>query len=157
MALLIGYGNDLRGDDAAGRVVAQRVRDTAAVAVEVHEAHQLTPELADVVARADRAVFVDAYVAQEGDAAQAVHIPEYPTDSPLGHIASPSSLLALADCLYGRRPEAWLVTVPAVCFDYGSALSQTTRRGIADAVDLALALLADTRTPDQEDTAACTK
>ncbi len=157
MVLLIGYGNDLRGDDAAGRLVAQRVRAYDAVAVEVHSVHQLTPECAEIVAKAGRVVFVDAYVAAEGDPARAAHIARDAPGARLDHVGSPESLLALADCVYGRRPDAWLVTVPAVSFAYGAAPSDTTRAGIADAVDLALALLTRPLATVEEVATACTK
>jgi Ni,Fe-hydrogenase maturation factor len=53
--LVIGYGNELRGDDAIGQWVARAVA-----------AHQLTPELAEDLAHTDYAVFVDAYRAEAG-------------------------------------------------------------------------------------------
>jgi hydrogenase maturation protease len=157
VVLLIGYGNDLRGDDAAGRLVAQRIRAYDAVAVEVHSVHQLTPEFAEIVAKTDRVVFVDAYVAAEGDPARAVHIARDAPGARLDHVGSPESLLALADCVYGSRPDAWLVTVPAVSFDYGAAPSATTRVGIDDAAVLALGLLAGMPVTSDEGSAVCTR
>jgi hydrogenase maturation protease len=157
VVLLIGYGNDLRGDDAAGRLVAQRIRAENAVAVEVHSLHQLTPEFAEIVAKAERVVFVDAYVAEDGDPARAVHIACDSAAAHIDHVGSPESLLALAYCVYGSRPDAWLVTVPAVSFDYGASPSATTRVGINDAVDLSRALLAPTPSAVREGSAACTR
>lgn len=60
--LVIGYGNDLRGDDAAGlraaSLLAEQYRD--------HHHHRRTPapELAADIAMADRVVFLDAYPAK---------------------------------------------------------------------------------------------
>ena len=59
--LVIGYGNELRGDDAIGPRVARAVRrrypDLKTVA-----AHQLTPEMAARLAGVRLAIFVDAAI-----------------------------------------------------------------------------------------------
>ena len=126
MLLVIGYGNDLRGDDAAGRLVAARIDRDAGHDVEVLSVHQLTPELAPRVAAARVVVFVDAYVAEPGAATQVTRVTADGQDSPLAHVGGPPSLLALAESVYGHRPDAWLVTAPALCFDYGADPSPTT-------------------------------
>ena len=67
--LIIGYGNPLRGDDGVGWRVAEAV--AAALpdgAAEVLTVHQLTPELAELMSRADRVIFIDA--AAEGEAGE---------------------------------------------------------------------------------------
>ena len=60
-ALVIGFGNTLRSDDGVGRYAAERLatdgRLTGATVIAVH---QLAPELAIEVARADLLVLVDA-------------------------------------------------------------------------------------------------
>jgi Ni,Fe-hydrogenase maturation factor len=64
-ALVIGYGNDLRGDDAAGPRVAELIGARELPGVRAIASRQLTPDLAEQLARADLAVFVDAYPAAE--------------------------------------------------------------------------------------------
>ena len=60
-ALVIGYGNTLRGDDAVGQVVARALAGEAAIeGVEVIACHQLMPELAECIDAADLVVFIDA-------------------------------------------------------------------------------------------------
>ena len=50
-ALIIGYGNTLRGDDAVGQAAAQALAGEAAIAgAETIACHQLTPELAERIA-----------------------------------------------------------------------------------------------------------
>src|ERR1017187_6668201 len=59
--LIIGYGNPLRGDDAFGWRVAERLLElNHDPAVEILCLHQLTPELMDPLSRADFAIFIDA-------------------------------------------------------------------------------------------------
>ena len=47
-----------------------------------------------------------------------------------GHTSDPRWLLALTEAVYGRRPEGWLVTIPAADFGLGGRLSPTARAGV---------------------------
>jgi hydrogenase maturation protease len=157
MDLVIGYGNDLRGDDAAGRLVVGRVAGRAVAGAEILSVHQLTPELATQVAGADRIVFVDAYVATPGDITRVERVTGDGVDPPLGHVGGPHSLLRLSETLYGRRPDAWMVMVPALGFDFGADPSSTTLAGIADAVAHVEGLLAGSLAPSEETQGVCTR
>ncbi|MDW8308397.1 MAG: hydrogenase maturation protease [Verrucomicrobiales bacterium] len=128
--LVIGYGNTLRGDDAAGPRVAEAVEALRLPGVRVIACHQLTPELAEPIAQADRVVFVDAAVAPPRKVRLRRLTPRT-TAQPMSHATDPRALLTLARELFGRVPRAWWLTIPAVRFDFGESLSATTRRGIA--------------------------
>jgi len=132
--LLVGYGNPLRGDDAAGQRVAETVAAWGWPALEVQVIHQLLPELAEQVAQARAVVFVDARVAAAGDGVQVVRLEPTAAATTLGHTCHPGELLALSAALYGKQPPCWCVTVPAVSFAFGAALSPTAAQGVADAV-----------------------
>jgi hydrogenase maturation protease len=147
-ALLIGYGNPLRGDDGAGWCVADAVRAAApASRVRVITVHQLMPELADDVAMAERVLFVDA--ACDTPAGLVSVRPLSPTDRPPGgftHHYDPSALLGLAHGVAGRGPgSAWLLTVGVAGLDCGEPLSPPVAAAVPRACTLALELLADVR------------
>jgi hydrogenase maturation protease len=134
--LVIGYGSTLHRDDAAGPLIAERVaawdkQDVRALAV-----LQLTPELVDSLSQVGRVIFVDA-TAEECERGVAVRrlLPNGGTS--LGHVSDPGWLLGLCQALYGRCPEAWLVTVPAAALDLGEGLSSV----VAAQVDAALRLI----------------
>jgi hydrogenase maturation protease len=131
----VGYGNDLRGDDGAGRRVAAAVARWRRPGVRALSVHQLTPELAAELAEAELAIFVDAYQA-ERDEAQVRMQPIEPDEAYQlrGHSDDPRALLALTRLAYGRCPPAWWVTIPARCFAYGAQLSPQTRRACAAAL-----------------------
>ena len=131
--LVIGYGNTLRGDDGVGRRVAEAVAAWNLPQVRVLSVHQLTPELAEPLARARCVIFADACVNGE-EQVQVRHLEPAERSSALGHSNGPSELLALARQLYGRCPDTWLITIPAVCTDFGEELSETTERGINTAL-----------------------
>jgi hydrogenase maturation protease len=132
-ALVIGYGNSLRRDDAAGLRVAERV-GARLPDVRVVTVHELVPELVDDIASASVVVFTDA--AQQAGGGVAAWRLEHDGDAPpLSHVASPRTLLALVAALHDRRPEAWIVTVSAHDLGLGEGLSADTERMIDAAVD----------------------
>ena len=62
MRLVIGYGNELRRDDGLGPQAARAVAGWGMPGVLALSCHQLTPELAEIVADAEEALFIDAAV-----------------------------------------------------------------------------------------------
>jgi len=115
--LIIGYGNPLRGDDGAGFTAAERLGGLAV--------HQLTPDLAEPVSRADEVVFIDAAVPQTppGPVLRRRLLAPEGGAQPFTHQCTPGSLLSLAQTLYGRAPRAILYTIAATQFDTGAPLS----------------------------------
>lgn len=131
--LLIGYGNELRGDDAAGPRIARAVADWQYPGVESLALHQLVPEIAEPIARAVRVLFVDACREVERVRWRRLRAAQ---DQPtaLGHVSDPERLLAWAQALYGRCPPAWLLAVPAHSFELGASLSLVTRNALPTAL-----------------------
>lgn len=142
--LVIGYGNDLRSDDGAGRAVAEMVSDLDLPGVEVRAVSQLTPELTLEIAGRRMVVFVDADV----DATEvAVHpvTAGPPGDGPMTHHGDPATLLSLTENV-GPLPErALVVSIPATNLEMGFTFSPRTDRAIGEAVDLIAAMAQDMR------------
>ena len=131
--LLIGYGNVLRGDDALGPMAVELLRPVLTgrvTGVELLSCHQLAPELAERLAHCELALFVDAADHGEPGTVRVQRLsPEAVDLASLTHYVQPSALLALARELYGRAPEALLVTGAGATFDDARALaSQAARR-----------------------------
>jgi hydrogenase maturation protease len=133
--LVIGFGNDLRQDDALGVCAAEAVQAWRDPRVRGVAVRQLTPELAQAIAQAEQTIFVDARVGAvvEGTAVKPL-APSERVDAP-DHACAPETLLALAGLLYGVRPRAWLVTVPGAEFGLGEALSAKAEQGLREALD----------------------
>jgi hydrogenase maturation protease len=133
MVLVIGYGNELRRDDGVGPRVARAVAEWNLPGVAALDRHQLTPELAEAMAAADEVFFVDA---SAGDEAGVCVRPLCPNSQRLapGHTSNPDELLALTQALYGRRPRAWLITVPAPDLGLGEELSAAAACGVGEAL-----------------------
>ncbi len=132
MFLVIGYGNELRSDDGAGPRVARTVAGWNVRGVLSVALPQLTPELAEAVAGADEVFFVDAAGGEVGVGLRPVR-PDGRRPA-LDHASSPPALLALAEAVYGRRPRAWLMTLPAPDLDFGEELSPAAARGVDEAL-----------------------
>jgi hydrogenase maturation protease len=124
-ALIVGYGNPLRGDDGVGQVVTRAFAGADAIdGVETLACHQLTPELAERFAAVARVVLIDAAVGSEAGRVSVVPLQSAPAPaSTLGHHVEPAQLLRLTLSLYGRSPEAYLITVGAGSLELGEGLS----------------------------------
>jgi hydrogenase maturation protease len=141
--LIVGYGNPLRGDDGLGWHVVERLR--AAVqdsSVEILALHQLTPELMDPISRADRVIFIDAAVGPvPGEIAERTVEAQAGAGAAFSHHATPAALLAGARALYGRAPEATLITVTGADFSLSDQLSEAVNRQLEKVVGAVLGLM----------------
>ena len=133
-AVVIGFGNDLRSDDGAGRWVADQIEAIGLDHVDVLSVAQPTPELALVLAGRPAAVFVDASVDTTGLSVERVE----PAESASGfftHHSDVAALLALTASVGDPPAMATLVSVPAFNLEMGFEFSEVTRAAAADAID----------------------
>jgi hydrogenase maturation protease len=139
--LLVGYGNDLRSDDGAGRVVASRIEAMALPDVDVRSQSQLTPELALDISRSDVVVFVDADIDCKDMTVLTVQAGERGLQS-TSHHTDPAALLLLAEDL-GRTPRyAYTVSIPARNLELGFDLSPNTATAVGEAVEAITSIVA---------------
>ncbi len=137
--LIVGYGNPDRQDDGlAWHILAKLARFYKIAGVDPaaedffpvgHNPDllftlQLTPELAETLARYDRVCFVDAHTGEIiEDIAFQMITPAYQS-SPLTHHMTPQTLLSLVATLYDRKPDAVLISVRGFEFGFARALSE---------------------------------
>jgi len=126
--LVIGYGNPLRGDDAAGPIAAERL---ARQGFDVVAVHQLVPELAERVAAAHTVIFLDADAAIAPGTIEIERIEQAAAPRAFEHHATPAGLLGLARTAYAAQPEAWLIRMGGASFEFGDALSAAAEHAIA--------------------------
>jgi hydrogenase maturation protease len=134
--LIIGYGNPLRSDDGFGwhasRLLAEELSGGDA---EVITCHQLTPELAERLSQAKRAVFIDADAqGKPGEIHRRAVRPQVAASSSFTHSCTPAGLLASAQRLYGHRPPAVVITVSAQSFAFGDTLSPVVSAALPEVV-----------------------
>ncbi|HMP74251.1 MAG TPA: hydrogenase maturation protease [Kiritimatiellia bacterium] len=144
--LIIGYGSQLRGDDAVGIVTVDALASLDLPQTRCLTCHQLTPELATDLAPAGRVIFVDACFSLPDSPPQPRIQRVYPSPSPTGystsvHHATPTGLLDLCYTLHGQAPEAWLVAIPGAHFDTCLTLSPSAQQALHHARHAILNLL----------------
>ena len=143
--LVIGYGNTLRTDDGVGRHAAERLADDPRLdGVRVIGRHQLTPELALDVSRAGLVVFVDAS-SRPSAGIFTVEPMERTGRHGTGwsHHLDPPSLLDLTGELYGRVPDAVLISVGVESVLLGDRMSPMVEASLPGLVDAVAKLIAD--------------
>jgi hydrogenase maturation protease len=151
--LIIGYGNPDRQDDGVAwhilRAVA--VRHGLPVPSSYEDVFpegdlldfafslQLTPEMAEDIKDYPYVCFVDAHTGTIPEPVRLIHLESEFRASPFTHHLTPQSLLSICETLYGRRPQAALLSVRGYQFGLSQHLSAET----ADLVPQAAALLWD--------------
>lgn len=122
--LILACGNQLRGDDGAAWELARQLEIRG---WPISLSHQWTPELVEVMVAHGQVVFADA--ALPGGVCELLEL--RPRGSvAAGHVALPAGLLQLCLDLYGRSPQAWLLSLPGEDFALGTRLSRQARRSI---------------------------
>ena len=106
-AVVIGYGNTLRNDDAVGPRAATIVQGWGLPGVTALAVHQLTPELAEPIAAARLAVFVDSRFIVDGErlGVEVVSLEHAEGETSFGHDSNPWRILALG--ANGLRELSW--------------------------------------------------
>ncbi|MCX6134784.1 MAG: hydrogenase maturation protease [Ignavibacteriales bacterium] len=124
--LVIGYGNTLRRDDAAGVYAAERIEQRYP-GVECLTVQQLTSDMAVTLAHYRTVVFIDA-----STTAKELRVTKLrPTDAMVeydSHSMTPQMLLNASNDLYGLIPrETVQIEIPANDFTLGELPSPNVR------------------------------
>jgi hydrogenase maturation protease len=150
--LVIGFGNPDRQDDG----VAWHVLHALAVRLDLPAPDsyedefppndrldftfslQLTPEMAEDIALYERVCFVDAHTGSVAAQVQLVPVKGQFQHSPFTHHLTPQSLLSMCQTLYGKTPQAALLSVRGYQFEFESLLSPETAALVPEALELIL-------------------
>jgi hydrogenase maturation protease len=144
--LLIGLGNELRGDDAAGLLVARAAN--APAAVEVLEVQGEPLDLVGLWEGAELAVVVDAAApAGEPGRVHRFELGDEPLPAALGgpstHALGLAEAVELARSLDRLPSRLVVLAIEGERFDLGAEPSAAVRQGVTAAADAALAELGD--------------
>lgn len=115
-ALLIGFGNQGRGDDGLGPLFAERIEKAAPAGLDIDIDYQLTVDHALAASEVDLVIFADAEIGAEGSFSFRPVVGDGATGMG-SHELSPEAVLALAGTLYGRTPPAFILGIAG--WDYG--------------------------------------
>lgn len=137
--LVICIGNRARGDDGAGRRVAELLESEGLPDVSVVSTPQLDVVMAEQVARASSVVFVDAERRDAPPVRTEALTPD--TAHTNAHAIDPAGLLALADTLYDAQPHATLVSVAGPEMGHAEGLSDTAEAASLEAASVVQSLV----------------
>lgn len=151
--LLIGYGNAGRGDDGLGVAFAERMSRAGLEGCRIDIDYQLTVEHAAQVAEADTVVFVDALMG--GDAPYRFTRAKADGAADIAsHSLLPEAVLTLAEMLYDKAPQAFVLGIAGESFgEVAEGLSTTAQRNL----DLAEAFFLDWFAASQKSGEAATE
>lgn len=151
-ALVIGYGNSSRRDDGVGHYMVEKIKCLTGGKVDTLALHQLGPELAETIKDYNLVIFVDAHSGEYTEGLRVTPVEAVYRPSAFTHFMSPGSLLALAKGLYQKEPRAFTVSVRGHNFDFGTELSEETRKYADSAVNRIIDMITRWKVECLEDT-----
>ena len=139
--VLIGIGNEFRGDDAVGRVLARRLAAMELPGLEIHESSGECFSLMELWTDADKVILVDAL--QSGAAPGTIRRIDAGTKSIPAHLVQQCSTHSLslleavemARALEKLPPEVIIFGIEGESFDPGVELSPEVARAADEAFE----------------------
>lgn len=104
MRVIIGYGNELRGEDAFGIDVIKELNNLSLENTKLISTFQLTPELCLELLEADELIFIDASYSGFHQYILACPI-EISYNQSLSHFLTPHTLMTMLQAVYNHNPE----------------------------------------------------
>ena len=131
--LIIGVGNPLRGDDAAGHVVCEKIEAISLADITTLKVHQLQTELLEEMMSYRKVLIVDAAVGIKEVSVNKVK------DSQSGfassHHAPAGVLKSLAMKLYNIDIDMYTCAIPALDFAVGKGLTAEAKFYVDAAIE----------------------
>lgn len=130
--LIICIGNEIRSDDAVALYLKKEIEKLILPFVEIISVHQLTPELAEIISKFDKVIFADASLeVLDEPVLRKLEVDENLTPRlTINHTFTPESLVFLARKLYNSLPEAYLLSIPVINFEFGTELHPVTKQNL---------------------------
>lgn len=127
--LIVGYGNELAGDDAFGPAVAQSlIPEIKKLGIEARVIIRriLGPELVEDMRLSGGIILVDASTALPPGSLQVINLQSMttPESATFSHHYQPQTLIQLAETLHGIKIPSWLIVAGARNFQLGTSLSE---------------------------------
>ena len=136
--LVIGYGSDLRGDDALGPRAAEALeaRYEGVEGVKVLGRASLTPDLAEDAAGAELVIFVDCDAELGAGVIRRREVEELDeSTAAMVHFLDPAALLYWSSHLFGAQPRGVIYGVGGATFECADGLSEVVAGVFDDLID----------------------
>ena len=97
---------------------------------------QLTPEMAEDINEYEYVCFVDAHTGNIPEPVRLIAVESEFQQSPFTHHLTPQSLVSMCETLYGKKPDAALLSVLGHRFLFSRQLSEETAELVPQALEL---------------------
>lgn len=131
--LVVGLGNDMRGDDAAGLLTVRALRRLDPQGADVRESSGDAAALAESIAQYSEVIVIDA-IASPGMPGRVIELPKdaiVPTRRRGTHDAGLSEAIGLANAL-GAHPTVLVIGITGQSFDLGAKPDAAVVRAAAE-------------------------
>ncbi len=131
--LIIGIGNSGRQDDGLGWAFLDAIESLLLENIDLEYRYQLQVEDAELIARYNTILFVDADMVQHPNGFNFEKL--YPKDvnSYTSHELNPASVLHLAKTIYDVNPECYMIGISGIAFDLNIGLTQVAQKNLDNA------------------------
>ncbi|AFZ45185.1 hypothetical protein PCC7418_3063 [Halothece sp. PCC 7418] len=137
--LVIGYGDTSKADQGAGYKVAEVLKKKNYKYIQALSVYKLSSRLASLVIKARMVIFISSYqVSHDMDSEIMIKhfLPHYEkTEMGISYPNPPHSLLSFVKGVYGKKPDAYWILIPAVHNQPHQYLSCLTRKRIKDTLE----------------------
>lgn len=132
--LLIGIGNNCRGDDGLGWKFIELVESMGLDFIHPEYRYQLQVEDAALISGYDVVYFVDASYEKMEKGFELRPCVAFDEEQVSSHAQSPGAVLKLTNNLYNKFPEAWLLAIAGECWELQTSLSESAEKNLVEAV-----------------------
>ena len=148
--LILGYGNPDREDDGvAWHILRALTMRLGLIPPESYEEEfpelapidfafylQLMPEMAEEIASYPYVCFIDAHTGNIPEPVHLINVESEFQNSPFTHHLTPQSLISICEAIYGKKPDAALLSVLGHRFLFSRELSEETAALVPQATEL---------------------
>lgn len=142
--LLIGIGNNCRGDDGLGWKFIELVESMGLDFIDHEYRYQLQVEDAELLIEYDVVYFVDATYEKLAEGFELRSCIAADEEQVSSHAQSPGAILKLTNHLYKKTPEAFLLAIAGESWELQTSLSETAEKNLVEAASFFAELFFET-------------
>jgi hydrogenase maturation protease len=142
--LLIGIGNNCRGDDGLGWKFVELVESMGLDFINHEYRYQLQVEDAALISEYDVVYFVDASYEKMDTGFELRPCIASDEEQVSSHAQSPGAILKLANNLYKKFPEAYVLAIGGESWELQTSLSEVAERNLVEATSFFAELFFET-------------
>lgn len=146
--LLIGIGNNCRGDDGLGWKFVELVEAMGLDFINYEYRYQLQVEDAALISEYEVVYFVDASYEKMDKGFEVRPCIAFEEEQVSSHAQSPGAILKLANTLYQKFPEAYVLAIGGESWEINTNLSEAAEKNLVEATSFFAELFFETEAAD---------